>query len=61
MRAPTSSGMSGTPICSKCASSAGVTMPPSHGPQPIDAHHEAAPRRARSAAATLLSTSLAIA
>jgi hypothetical protein len=33
--APSASGISATPIASKRALSAGVTMPPSHGPQPM--------------------------
>ncbi len=58
---PRFSGMSGTPRDSKRALSAGVTMPPSQGPQPMDATRQLGPRRRVSARATLFSTSLAMA
>ena len=43
--APSASGISATPIDSKCPLSAGVTIPPSQGPQPIALTTQALPRR----------------
>ena len=58
---PASIGISGTPAAAKCALRPGVTIPPSHGPQPIALTRQLSPRRWCSAIATLFRISFAIA